>query len=924
MRTIIFFVLIFSPLLAKDITLLPKSNKIIEGELNNGFKYTIYKNQKPKNWVEMKLLIEIGSLEERENQRGLAHFIEHMAFNGTKHFKKNDIIKYFESIGVNFGSHLNAQTSYEDTLYQLSLPLENDNLEKAFLILKDFASGITLDNEEFNKERGVILEEARVSNTASYRLFQKSKKLLFGDSPYLNRNPIGEKEIIKSIPLKEAKEFYNSWYRPEFMHLFIVGDINETQTEEMVYRYFSDLENRDTKRRVARYIKENNRTRILTISDKELSYNFLKVSYLDKLENIRTKNDLKEGIIEDMALKLFNLKAREQILKDNPKASYIYLSSDAINKNRAKYTFSVNFKEKRDALLALEELYKLIFSFQKYGFSKSDFEVIKRDLLLQNENELKEYKNIYSSTLISWLVEYAKSNSIFMEKKDKYKLKKELIESITLKEVNELFRKFTNFKDRTILIATANGKLNTSKEDILKTIEKAKVDIKNLNIEKKLPSKLLNENLKNRDILSIDFDKNVSVYKIILENGVEVYFKESNLSKNRVLLQGFSLGGYSLYDSIDDLINVKKSPIFVNSSGVEGFSNIDISKILADKDIFISSTISEYKEIVYGSSSSRDIESMLEFLYVNMTKPTIDKRVEKNIKSILKADINKSNNLPNIKFSHELTKWYYKNDPRIVIDTPKLIDSLNRDKMLNLYKDRFSDFNNFKFVIVGDINLSTIKKFSSKYLGNLPTKLRNERYIQRELDYRRGKVKFFRNYNLENITNVYILYHTKQKGFNLLKDKFTLSGLRSILSIRLRELIREDKSGVYGIGVNSSVDFFRDDRDTTISINFSCNPKRVDELVEVVYKEIEKIKRDLVLDRELNTFKKQTLISYKEDMDSSEYWKDSLSNSLIYNYPLNRIYKTPTIIEKITKEDIRTMAKRVFGDDILEARLNPK
>jgi len=924
MRAFILFIsILLYPLFAID-TLLPKSDRLVEGELKNGFKYTIMKNSKPKNWAELKLFIDIGSLEENETQRGLAHFIEHMAFNGTKHFKKNDIIKYFESIGVNFGSHLNAQTSYEDTTYELSLPLESDNLEKSFLILKDFASGVSFDENEFNKERGVILEEARVSNTASYRIFQKSKGLLFGDSRYLNREPIGKKEIIKSIPVEEAKEFYKTWYRPEFMHLFVVGDINETQIEQMIYRYFSDLKNISSKKRASRVIEENNKTRFLAVTDKELSYNYLKVSYLDKLENLRSVEDLKKGIIEEMAIKLFNLKAREQILKDNPKASSIYLSSDAINRNRGKYTFFVNFKDREDAKSALRELYKLIFSFQKYGFSKSDFDVIKKDMLLNNENELREYKNIYSSTLISWLVEYAKSNSIFSDKRDEYKLKKQIIKSVTLDDVNNLFRKFTNFKDRTVLFATAYNRVDISKEELLRVVDSAREDIEDLNDNRELPSRLLSEKLENREILSVDFNSEVGVYKIILENGVEIYFKESNLSKNRVSLKGFSFGGYSLYSNIDDLINAKKSSIFVNSSGVEGFSTIDISKILADKDIYTDSTIQKYIETLYGSSSSQDIESMFELLYVRMKKPTIDKRVEKNIKSILKADINKSNALPSVRFNNELMRWYYKNNPRVIIDTPELINRLNRDKMLNIYKDRFSDFNNFKFVIVGDTNLTTIKEFASKYLGNLPTKIRDESYIDRDLDYRRGKVKFFRDYNLENITDVYILYHTKQKNFNLLKDKFSLQGLRSILNIRLRELIREDKSGVYGIGVNSSVDYFTKSKDTLFYINFSCNPKRADELVESVYEQIEKIKQELISDAELNTFKKQTLISYKESIETNDYWRDSLSNSIMYNKPLERIYKTPEVVKSLKREDIKNMAKRIFREDILEARINPK
>jgi len=904
-------------------TTLPKSKRLIEGELENGLKYTIMKNIKPKNRVELRLYIGVGSLEENESQRGLAHFIEHMAFNGTEHFKKNEMIKYFESIGMSFGSHLNAETSYEDTLYSLTVPLEKDNLEKSFLVLRDIASGILFDRDEFEKERGVILEEARVRNTVSYRLFQKSKRLIFGESRYKDRDPIGKREVIETAPVDYAKRFYKDWYRPEFMHLFVVGDIDEKRVESMIYKYFSSLQNRSTKRRFLRFIPENNTTRVLSVSDKELSYNYLKVSYLDKLENLRTLNDLKKALVEEMVLKLFNLKAKEQILKDNPKASSIYLSSDAINKNRGKYTFFVNFKDSSDAKLALEELYRLIFSFREFGFSKSDFEAVREDIILSNENELREDKNIYSSTIASWLVEYAKSNSIFMDKADEYRLKKSLIETITLEDVNRLFRDITNFKDRAILFATTNPNFKISKSEVLDIIEGAKLNVQNLNVEKKLPKKLLNTPLKRKKIVSVDFDREVGVYKIVLENGLEVYFKESNLSKNRVLLKGFSLGGYSLY-GVDRLNSAKNSSLFINSSGVGEFSSIDLLKILANRDVFVNTDIQNYLEVVLGESSSKDIESMFELLYMQITQPVIDKRVEKNLKKILKADIENRKRVPFNRFFDEINIWYSNNNPRVIakIDTPERIDRLNGEEMLEIYKDRFSDFNNFKFIIVGDTNLSVIEELVAKYLGNLPTKRRDENYTTHKIDYKSGKVFFYRDYNSENITNVNIVYRSNFSKFTL-RDKFIINGIESILNVRLRNLIREDKSGVYGIGVNSQIDEFSADKNLLLTIGFSCNPKRADELIESIYREIDSLKRDGIKKEELNRFKKQFSLSYDISIKDNNFWIATLSRSLIFNRPLNIIYKIPTVVDSISKDDIDSMIDRVFGKNILEARLNP-
>jgi len=906
-------------------TPLPKSKNLIEGNLSNGFKYTILKNEKPKSRVELRLYVAVGSLEEEDNQRGLAHFIEHMAFNGTKHFKRNEIIKYFESIGMDFGSHLNAQTSYEDTIYSLTVPLEGDNLEKSFLFLEDIASNISFNRDEFNKERGVILEEARARNGVSYRLFQKSKYLIFGNSRYLYRDPIGKDSIIKNISVEEAKRFYNRWYRPEFMHLFVVGDIDTTKIKQLIEKYFSSLKNRDRAERYPRFIAENNRTRILSISDRELSYNYLNLLYLDKLENLRTVEDLNKSLIEEMAIKLFNLKAKEQILKDDPKASSIYLSSDVINKNRGKYTFLVNFKESSDAKLALEELYRLIFSFREFGFSKSDFSVIKEDLLLQNENELKEFKNTYSATIISWLIEYAKSNSIYIEKSDEYKIKRRLIESLQLRDINQMFKRFTGFKDRAILFATTDSNFTISKDDIREIEERAKANIENYSVEDNLPKDLFNSStLKSKKIKDIEFYKDISLYRFRLENGLEVYFKESNLSKNRVVVSGFSIGGYSIYPT-ELLSNAIYSSTFINNSGVDKFSNIQLLKILANRDVYINTAIKKGIETIYGESSSRDIETLFKLLYLQINKPIIDRRVEKNLKNILKANIKEKNREPFNRFFDEINIWYSNNNPRVIakIDTIDTINRLSGDKMLNIYKDRFSDFNNFKFIVIGDINLSIAKRLSSKYLGNLPTRDRSESFIYRKVNYRDGKVYFYRDYNREDITRVYIVYRSNLYRFSK-RDNFILKGLTTTLNIRLRNLIREDKSGVYDISVSRDINRFSRDKETLININFSCSPKRADELIDSVYREIEKIKGREILDSELRVFKKQAKTSYSLSIKRNSFWLNSLADSLIFNKPLNIILDIPNIIDSITKRDIKEMANRVFGKDILEARLNPK
>ncbi len=914
-RVLLSIILLNILIFAKE-PLLPKEKSLIEGQLSNGFKYAIKKNSKPKHRAEFRLLVKVGSLEEEDDQRGIAHFTEHMAFNGTKHFKKNELIRYLESTGVKFGVHLNASTGYEKTLYKLRVPLEKDNLKNAFLIFQDWAEGLNFNRDEFNKERGVVLEEARVRDNAGFRIYNKSKKLFYGDTKYMKRVPIGDKDIIKNISVERAKEFYTTWYRPEFMHFIAVGDFNTTLIENMIKKSFSHLKNSSHKKRTSRDIPDNNITRVLSLTDKEITSNIISVSYVDKLEDTRTKSDLKKGIIEEMTYQLFNIKAREQILKDNPKATSINLTTEKINSKKATYSFNVAYNSGDDKE-ALRELFELIKSFYKYGFSKSDFKLVKKSQLQANEKEYRKVSDLRSDTIASQLVNYALSNSIYIDYDAKYRLKRELLNKISLEDINREFKKIIDFRDRFILFINTDGK-KVSKDEVLEIIDSAKAS--DLREDKKLPSKLLNKELKGSKIVCEDYSKSTNIYGFILENGIKVIFKPTDFSKDRVYLKAFSFGGTSLY-SAEDLDSVKKASLFVNKSGVEEFTNIDLSKILAGKDIGADSSISKLTENIYAYANSKDIESMFAFLYLKLTTPTIDSRVAKNEKKVLKARAKEVLRNPQNRFYQELSKWYQLYNPRVIFDTSDSIEKLDTNFMLEVYKDRFSDLNNFNFAIIGDIGVDKIKELIVKYLGSLPTMRRDECFIDREIEYRKGDQYFVRYYNSENISNILILYRTHIAYSK--RREFALKALVSILNVRLRELIREDKSGVYGISVDADISRL-EEKKSYITISFSCDPKRRRELIDYVYKNIDKIKKELVKDKELDIYKKKFRVSYETNMREDSFWLNKMIDSHKFNEPLNSIYTLPKLVESISKEDIKDIANRIFKEDRLQAELNPK
>jgi len=896
---------------------LPMDDSVIEGRLANGFGYSIVVNAKPKGRAELRLLINIGSLEEADDQRGIAHFTEHMAFNGTEHFEKNELISYLESTGVQFGSHLNASTGYERTLYKLSIPLRSDNLEQSFTILQDWADGLSFDAEEFDKERGVVLAEARSRDDVRRRLFLQFRSLFFADSRFLDREPIGVLETIRHIGVDRAKEFYDTWYRPEFMHLVAVGDFDTAKVEGLIQKLFSTLANHHHDKRASRHIPDNNLTRVMTLTDSEVTSNTLQIHYFDQLDSMRTTQNKRDGLKEAIIYRLFNMKASEQLLKEHPAAMSMSLSSSRISSHKSSYGFNAVYKE-GDEREALRELYELIWGFEKYGFDESDLAIVKKQLLSSNEKSYKRVSDKRSPNIANTLVANKISNSIYIDYDYDYNITKRLIDEITLEEVNALYRDILTIKDRGILYINTTGKA-VSKEETLKIIDKARVGVANPSKIEKLPTRLLDENLSTKSILSKVFDDTTGVYHYRLENNITVSFKYTDFTKDMVLLKGFSYGGYSTVET-SMLDNAKKSSSWVGKSAPALFDSIVLNKMLSGKRVRASTYVSRLSEGVSGSASSEDIASMMELIYIKLTKPKIDPIVIANIKKAMKSRVKQSGRNPKYNFGKELAGYHYSNHPRIQYDTTQSIDELNSSMMLDIYRDRFSDMNNFHFAIVGDITTDTVESMISRYLANLPTSDRVESFVDRGYESLKGHRRFVRYLSSDDIANISMVYKSKLP-YNT-KTRLTLNAMKSILGVRLRESIREDKSGVYGINVSADIDRELNGK-TTCSISFGSDPKRRTELISAVKQSIEKLKADGVTPDEIATYRQKFSVEYEKSIKSNAYWLSMMTDSYKYDTKIADIYKLPEISKSITSKDIVKIAHIVLGQNLLEAELLP-
>lgn len=897
---------------------LPLEKSIVEGKLPNGFTYYLVHNDKPKDNVEMRLIVHAGSLDENESQRGLAHFVEHMAFNGSKHFKKNELVSYLESIGMNFGGDLNADTDFEQTTYKLSVPVKGDNVQKSLTIVRDWADGLNFDKSEFNKERGVILSELRMRDTVGLRTLKQIIPSYFEGSAYVNRLPSGKKKVIKNADVSLAKAFYDTWYRPELMDFIVVGDINTTQMAKKIKILFGTMKNKNHKKRTSRQIPNSNHTKIVNIKDKELTQNSVSIIYLKKNRGLHTVEDKKRALTKNIMFMLFNLRAGEQLLKNHPKAQSIGAASNYLGNNRKIIEFYAEHKE-GNGLAALKELYALMSSFDHYGFSKNNFELAKKKVLFEVEKAHQQLVNLHSNAIADRLVENIQKHQIYIDYNYDYNLTKKLLKKMTLDDVNKAFRKIIKIKNRLLIFSDTLGKTVTIKE-AKKVLEEAKTRAKDLSHTVALPNHLLDKALPYKKIVSKTIDQKTGIYHYVLENNVTVDFKPSALSKNRIIMQGYSFGGYSLLSN-DDFNQIRHASQWIEASGAGKYTDTQIEKILASKTVDVKTSIGRFGEQIMASCNSQDMKSMFELLYLKVTKPKLDVKIFENSQKIVKNIIAHMEKNPDYLFGKAYIKYYFYNNPKMKPETVDDIQSLNREKMLALYKERFSDFNHFHFAIVGDATPKKVEKLIGTYLANLPVEKRDEMYISKPYAYRKGKEHIERAFNHGQSTKVTMEYRATVPYS--IRNKIILNALGAITKIRLRNSIREDKSGVYAIGMSTAMDPELKDR-ASLTIGFNTAPKRADELIKAARQSIEKLKDKGITQKELSAFQENFYVILRSALKENSYWLDMMMNHYKYNTSLSLIYDAKEIVKSITPKEVQQMAQKIFSEDSMTAKLTPK
>jgi len=656
----------------------------------------------------------------------------------------------------------------------------------------------------------------------------------------------------------------------------------------------------------------------MALSDKILPFNSVQIGYITRHKAVKRIEDKRRLLVERMAWMLFGLKAEEQILKQSPEAMQIFTHRSPLSKTDTKNLFIATYKNGH-AAGALKELYAMMWGFGKYGFSPANVALAKKRLLSGVEKRYKETKTIRIDSIAQRLVNAIEQDSVYIDYDYDYNLSKKLINDICTKEVNRYFHLLLQEKHRYVLFQSAiQEKLD--KNATLSLLEEAKTAAVDMSNEGGISKKILTKVLPETRLRSRTYDKELHIYHYVLENNITVDFKPTQLQKGMLYLQAYSEGGSSVLD-LKGFRSIRHAAEWVGYSGPGDLTHTEVKKILSGKRVHVSLGISRFYETLRGACSSQDGASMFALLYATVTRPKISERIFENGKKELKSYLKQMHKDPDFLFSELLTKRYFKNNPRLKGETVAEVERLDRDEMLQYYKDRFSDMNHFHFFIAGDADPKMVERWITRYLGNLPVQNRTEHYHAKRYDYLRGRQRITARLADEDTATATLSYQSSVP-FSL-SHTLVIDALRSILEIRLRNMIREDKAGTYGVTVYTQTPAELRDK-AVLTVTFKADPTRVEALLDTVKKAIKTLRKEGITAKELAVFKQRVATTFKKAKHYNAFWLEMMREHSRLGISMHEIMDIDSRLRAVTPKKVQQMAQEMLGEDVLESVMLPK
>ncbi|WP_316819678.1 M16 family metallopeptidase [Pedobacter gandavensis] len=898
--------------------IIPNDPNVKIGKLPNGLTYYIRKNTEPKNRAELYLATSIGSLMENDDQQGLAHFTEHMAFNGSKDFPKNDMINYLQRAGVRFGADLNAYTSFNQTVYQLPIPTDSAAVFKTgFKILANWAGKITMDGEEIDKERGVIIEEDRQrGKNAQERMQKQMLPLILKGSRYENRLPIGKVDLLQTFTHDKIRNFYNDWYRPNLQAVIAVGDFDLNEVEELIKQNFSGLKNpANPKPRLKYDLPDNKEPLVKVITDPEQPYNIAQVMYKQRAGVVKTTSDFKKSLMYAMINSM--LAARLQEITQKGNAPFLFAQSGYgpfqgglvpnINALQTVVVASSGATLEKALAAGLAENERM----SKFGFLPSELAIAKKNISAGNEKRLKEKDKTASAAFVQKYLNNFLEGSSIPSTEYAYDLTKKTLEEISLAEVNALAKTLIT-KDNQIILVQAPEKDKATlptEAQLLSTLKNAGNGI-TAYVDKSINKPLLDKKPVAGKIVEEKKIDAVGVTELTLSNGIKVLLKPTDFKNDQIIFSSFSKGGTSLASNQD--FRSAEMVSLIPESGVGEFNPSNLDKLLAGNTGSATAYVSDLYQGFNGSASPKDLETAFQLVYAYATKPRKDEEIFKKNIADYKVILGNKNANPNSVFADTvqavLSSYHERGMPMNLSD----IDKISLDKAYAFYKDRFADLGEQTFIIVGAFDVNAIKPLIETYIASLPAAGKKQNFADNGVKPPVGKISKTVYKGLEDKAAVQLYLHGDYDFTQ--ENNVQLDALNEALKIKILERLREKESGVYSPDVSLSMSKVPNSH-YYFTISFSCAPANVEKLIAAALDEVNKIKQSGASADDLTKFKSEEQRQMELSLRNNGFWASYLASCMKNGESLDLVLKQPKLLEQVTVESTKAAANKFLNEN---------
>jgi|WetSurMetagenome_2_1015567.scaffolds.fasta_scaffold00319_9 zinc protease len=897
------------------------------GKLDNGLTYFIRKNKEPEKRASFYFIQNVGAILENDDQNGLAHFLEHMAFNGTTHFPGKGIISCLEKHGVAFGSNINAYTGHDETVYNLSdVPVGDPGLiDTCLLVLFDWSDNLLLTNEEIDAERGVITEEWRTRRNADFRMMKQFLPILLKDSKYARRDVIGDLDVIKNFDYNTLRDYYKEWYRTDLQAIAVVGDFDLNEIENKIKSLFSQIKANDNPQpRPLFEVPYHKETLFGLALDKEASQTSVDIYMIHKATDPSAKNlgYLREQYADNLMNIILSTRISELLQKPDPPFVTGNIVYTGLIRGYDALVISATTR-KNDEAAALEAIYSEAERAKKYGFTNGELSRAKARMISDYETRFKQKDKIDNDTYIAGIQNYFLSGEPLTSMDFDFEFLNQVIDGISADEISERFKKLMIDENRTIIIQGPEGSdiVHLTEQETFGILTKVQNSQLTPFEDKALGESLINEELKGSEIVKTVSLPQFDAVEWTLANNTKVIFRKAEYEKDNIILTAFSFGGISKLEN-DLVLPANLLPAVAPLYGAGNYDNITLQKMLAGKKASVAISLGETSESVSGSSTPKDFETMMQLLYLRLARPRFDKVAHDAIIGRFTAMIANMEKDPD-KIKRDsislITTGY---NPRTPIMTKETIGKITLDEIKKIYLDRFNSGDEFTFFIVGNIEKETIIPMVEKYIGSLPPMGRSETWIDREVEQPDGKITKEISIPLTIPKSTVFISFAKDLKYNP-ENYLALEVIEGILDIVYTEKVREDKGGTYGVGVSLSAQK-RPEQIGEGVISFDCDPARASDLKKIIYLELDNLMKNGPSRENLDKAVSNILKTHEENKMHNAYWSSILSiyysNGINSNDPAN--YEN--ILNAFTIKDIRRIACKMFKKaDVVDLIFKP-